>query len=101
MDIFRFLLFVLVLTAGFAVFLAVGYLLELFARSKATVSVIAREYIPVVIRGTYLGLAIALIGSIVGFFVGSLWPIPLLVFLVSATGLGRRILPRQQEVAKM
>ena len=93
MDTSRFLLFVLAIAAIIVVFFMMRYLFDLLARSKAKVSIAAREFAAVVARGTYLGLSIALFGGILGLFVGSLWPIPLMVFLSSATGLVRRILP--------
>jgi hypothetical protein len=97
MDIFRFLLFIFVIVGCIAIFLTIKYFLNLFdrfERSSSQVSDIVREFAPVVARGTYLGLSIALIGAFLEFFVGSLWPIPVMVFFASVTGLVRKVLPR-------
>ena len=93
MDTSHCLLFVLAIAVSIAVFLTITYLSNLLDRFNAKVSVAAREFVPVVARGAYLGLSIALLGGILALFVGSLWPIPVMVFLASITGLVRRVLP--------
>jgi hypothetical protein len=55
------------------------------------------EYAPVAVRASYLGLSVAVAGAILWLYVGSLWPVPVLVFVLTTTGVVRRVLPASRK----
>jgi ABC-type phosphate transport system permease subunit len=72
--------------------------LERLSRLSLKTVTVLREYRPVAARGAYLGAVIAFAGALMGLLTGSLLPTPILVFIVSASGLIGRILPRDRAV---
>lgn len=103
MDTFRILQLIVVFVALVAVvFIFIQLLngllrflervLEGFSHARTWTSRTLQEYAPVVTRGSYLGTAIAILGAVAWLFVGSLWPVPLLVFLATVSGLVRRVI---------